>query len=316
MRFEISRARIPALVAAAGGVAFALAMVVASVRYRDQFPDAEADVRVARPVYVYAHPLVRVDAAHNNFHTADNRYRPFAELLRNDGYRVEANDEPFGSGSLEGVDVLVVANALGARWPFLPGSDGPAFTPAECDAVERWVAGGGSLLLVADHAPAGGAARDLAAKFGVDMSAVYLFDTTHADRGSDANDSWVVFSRGNGGLGTHPILEGSGADERVSTVTAFTGQSLLGDERATPLLLLTDTAGDYDPKTGHETPAGGRAMAVALAHGSGRVVVVGEAAMLTAQTTAGGALRFGFQRPGSDDRQFAINVVHWLSRAL
>ena len=85
---------------------------------------------------------------------------------------------------------------------------------------------------------------------------------------------------------------------------------------ATPLLLVADSAGDYDPATQNETPAGGRAMAVAIAYERGRVVVVGEAAMLTAQTTAGGALRFGFQRPGSDDRQFALNVVHWLSRLL
>ena len=37
---------------------------------------------------------------------------------------------------------------------------------------------------------------------------------------------------------------------------------------------------------------------------------------MTAQTTAGGRLRFGFQRPGSDDRQFALKVMNWLSHAL
>ena len=36
-----------------------------------------------------AGPLVCVDEAHNNYHTANGRYRPFADLLRGDGYWVE-----------------------------------------------------------------------------------------------------------------------------------------------------------------------------------------------------------------------------------
>jgi len=46
---------------------------------------------------------------------------------------------------------------VGAAYPFLPGADKPAFTEAECDEVRDWVRDGGSLLLIADHAPIGGA---------------------------------------------------------------------------------------------------------------------------------------------------------------
>jgi len=115
MRLDIPRASIPALVAAAGGVVFAVTMAAASIQYRDQVPDPTADLTVVHVTYADAHPLVRVDAAHYNFHTADKRYRPFAELLRNDGYRVEANTEPFADHSLDGVDVLVVANCYRSR---------------------------------------------------------------------------------------------------------------------------------------------------------------------------------------------------------
>jgi hypothetical protein len=132
-------------------------MGAASLTYRDQVPDASADVRVAGPFYAATHPLVRVDEAHYNFHVASKRFRPFADLLRNDGFRVEPSAARLSEEALGGVDVLVIANALGRPWPFLPGSDEPAFSPDECEVVERWVAGGGALLLIADHAPAGGA---------------------------------------------------------------------------------------------------------------------------------------------------------------
>jgi hypothetical protein len=46
---------------------------------------------------------------------------------------------------------------------------GPAFTPAECDAVRDWVRGGGALLLIADHVPWGDASAILARQFGVEM---------------------------------------------------------------------------------------------------------------------------------------------------
>ena len=48
-----------------------------------------------------------------------------------------------------------------------------AFTGAESDAVRDWVSGGGSLLLIADHAPMGAANQILGQRFGVDMSKAF-----------------------------------------------------------------------------------------------------------------------------------------------
>ncbi len=31
--------------------------------------------------------------------------------------------------------------------------------------------------------------------------------------------------------------------------------------------------------------------------------------------TVGESMRFGMNAPGNDDRQFALNILHWLSRA-
>ncbi len=72
--------------------------------------------------------------------------------------QVLPNKEKFQQSTLKGVDILVIANALGAG--ILQPADmaklaNPAFTDAECDAVRDWVRDGGSLLFIADHAPLG-----------------------------------------------------------------------------------------------------------------------------------------------------------------
>jgi hypothetical protein len=50
------------------------------------------------------------------------------------------------------------------------------------------------------------------------------------------------------------------------------------------------------------------------------VVVLGEAAMLSAQVIVrpggGEAFRMGMNRAGIDNRQLALNIMHWLSGAL
>lgn len=296
----------------------AIAIVIGSAgwyRHNDQRPDASFDTSVAHPAYARAHPRVAIDAAHHNFHRASGRYRPLASLLVNDGYRVSESSRPFDSpGALDSVEVLVIANASGWWLPRGGRAARPAFTPAEVEAVRRWVEGGGSLLLVADHYPLGAAAARLASVFGVEMRGGYLLDERNQlpDAGSA---SWILYDSANAGLGEHPILVGRDGAERVRRVVAFTGQSLSIPPGATALLRSDTSALEVMPG-GSELPAAGRAQAVAIQPGRGRVVVVGEAAMLTAQVTGGGRLRFGMSWPGTDDRQLALNIFHWLSRAL
>jgi hypothetical protein len=58
---------------------------------------------------------------------------------------------------------------------------------------------------------------------------------------------------------------------------------------------------------------GGRAQAIALPFGRGRVVVAGEAAMFTEQDFPWGD-RVGLT--SDDAQQFALNVLHWLTRLI
>ena len=50
--------------------------------------------------------------------------------------------------------------------------------------------------------------------------------------------------------------------------------------------------------------------------GKGRVVVQGEAAMLSAQISGSEKRRMGMNVPGNDNKQYVLNVMHWLSGLL
>ena len=295
----------------------ALSVISPIVRSKvyQQEADTSFDAKVDRPAYITSHPKVLIDEAHKNFHTAERGYKPFASLITNDGYQVSANKEKFQSGMLKEIDILVTANAMGDAF-FSSGANKSAFTEAECDAVRDWAHDGGSLLLVADHAPFGEPSETLARRFEVEMSKLRTFDHTHARLNEIGNPGWIVYSRENGLLGDHPITQGRNATERINSVTAFTGQSLRGPQGSAAFLRLADTAIDVDTKTKKEISAAGRAQGIAMRFGKGRVVILGEAAMITAQTDGGGKVKFGMNRPGNDNKQLALNIMHWLSGLL
>jgi hypothetical protein len=286
------------------------------IQQNNQRADDAFDARVARPVYQTRHPRIVVDETHHNFHTSTGRYRPLTRLLTNDGYAVRANEKPFTDRhALDSIDVLVVANAMGWWLPRGARAARNAFTSDEIAVVRNWVENGGALLLVADHYPAGPAAAALANAFGVEMNGGWLLDSTR-QAPKAGSPSWVVYDRERESLGAHPILEGRDSTERIQTVITFTGQSLSIPAGATALLQCGPGAVNTSPDRTTTHSARGMAQAVALNVGKGRVVIIGEAAMLTAQVAGSGGLRFGMTWPGTDDRQFALNILHWLSGAL
>lgn len=204
-----------------GSVA-AVALAAALPAFAQQVVNPNPDVSVAAPAWPRGTgPRVRIDEAHLNFHTANGRYAPFAALLRNDGYRVEGGAAPFGPETLAGADIIVIANALAPE-----GSDS-AFDETEIAALRSWVEAGGSLLLIADHAPFAGAAARLARAFGIIFHNAYAVDT---------RDGPDIFRSGNG-LADHPIVRGAGGDAAVPSVRTFTG-SAFEAPGAEPLLTL------------------------------------------------------------------------------
>jgi hypothetical protein len=304
---------------------------------QQQLVDPDFRPVVERPAYSNGGPAVAIDEAHWNFHTMSGQYSPFAALLRSDGYRVAASTRSFENGALAAVDVLVIANAR--NLPALSAGDlsTPALTERECDVLAAWVRNGGSLLLIADHAPYGHAVNNLAQRFGIEMGKGWVF----ARSGSSGVTTQLVFSRQNRLLGTHVILAGRNESELVRTIRSFTGQSLSVPDGATVLMHLDPSAreaatpADLDaedaaarnaetaaPFGARSKSAQGRAQGLALPFGRGRLVVLGEAALLSAQIlrlteqNQQRDTKIGMNVSGYDNRQFALNLMHWLSRLL
>lgn len=284
--------------------------------------DPAFDAKVAHRAYLTDSPSVLFDDAHENTDTSAGRYKPFSDLITSDGYRVVPNVQRFSQSTLKGHQVLVIVNASGPRGR----RDAAAFTEAECDAVRDWVKAGGALLVIVDHAPFSSAVAGLLQRFEVDITKGHTIETSHFNKESD-DQTELVFTRAEGLIGEHPIARGRDESERINKIITFTGTSLKGPKGSVAILKLADTAKDVlppdrkpespdAPPVDHKTvSATGRAQGLALNFGKGRVVVLGEAAMLTAQVTPGG-VRFGMNISGIDNRQFALNIMHWLSGLL
>lgn len=302
-------------------VILGLLAVLPSSAPGQQVADLDFRPRVGAAAYAAGRgPKVLIDAAHHNFHTADGRYRPFADLLTRDGYDVQSNTAKFSAAVLRQTDILVLANALAAQnqedW-FLPTPS--AFDSTEIAAVDTWVRGGGALLLIADHMPFPGAAADLAARFGV-----FLHNGFALASEDDAGP--MFFTRAGAGLADHAITRGRGGSEGIDTVVSFTGQAF----RAAPgaaveplltlaahtVLLLPEEAWQFSKRT-PRLPAAGWLQGAVLRPGRGRLAVFGEAAMFTAQLAGPERNPMGMNHPqAQQNAQFVLNVMHWLSGLL
>ena len=253
-------------------------------------------------------PLVLIDEAHYNFHTATGRYKPFVQVLESAGYKVKANDSLFSSESLKGVDVLVVSNPLNVKnhwnWtpPFLP-----AFTTEEVAAVKQWVAEGGSLLLIADHTPFPKAAEKLAAAFGFKLH--------------DGHVNETVFKSDGKGISKHEITEVTDLYPAITQVTSLGGSAFEIPETAQSLLTFTKPTKYLMPekpfKINADTKrlqAQGWSQGAVMESGKGRVAVFGEAAMFTSQMYVPTGEILGLTSKGAEQNErFLLNVMLWLS---
>jgi hypothetical protein len=291
-----------------------------------QVPDTSYNPPIENPAYApNSGPVVAIDEAHFNFHTMDGRYKPFATLLQRDGYIVRRSTSKFSAQSLQGIDILVIANPLAestaAQDPNYRLPTPSAFTDAEIEAVRTWVEGGGSLFLIADHMPWPGATENLAAAFGVRTLNGYAMR-------EPVNDENFYFRRSNSSevLGNHPITNGRTSAERVSKVVSFTGSAFRvdADRNAQPLLtlgsgvvsIMAERAWTWDSNT-RRIPVGGWSQGAVMRAGEGRVAMFGEAAMFTAQLRGPERIPMGMNAPYAEENyKFLLNVSHWLSGLL
>lgn len=272
--------------------------VLSTVVGAQQVADTNFRPPIAEPAYPAKDgPVVLIDEAHSNFHTTMGRYLPFAELLRRDGYAVNPSAARFTTEVLRGARVLVIANAR-VETP-------PAFTAEEVEAVHTWVAGGGSLLLIADHPPFTAAAEQLGKAFGVRFR--------NGGAGNPKNPGGrLTFRRSDGTLIDHVITKG------IDEVTTFTGCSFEIETASQPLLTFGPGVFSFTQQNDpNPLPLQGRLQGAVLRFGRGRVAVFGEAAMFSAQLSGPDRRPMGMNAPiAKQNAQFLLNVIHWLTRLL
>jgi hypothetical protein len=195
---------------------------------------------------------IRPDAAQalQPSHPGDSSYAGAAALLRHEGFAVEAHtDGRLGADVLDRVDVLVLPHFADSRWErVLPGT--PQLSAGELDAIERFVAGGGGLIVLAEceHDKYENNLQDLLARFGCRLGHDTVSDYTRHDRAPH----WVLPEL------TPGVLAGI---EQICFYRAGTIETLPADAR-----VLARGAGT--------SSAPGAALAALIEHGAGRVAVL------------------------------------------
>lgn len=311
-------------------IVFACALVTPATA--QQVPDRAFHPPVPRPGYgLDAGPRLCLDEAHHNFHTLSDRFWAFGELARRDGYRVSALRTAISAAALRACDLLVISNAQpnDRPWTEYPLPTPSAFGDEEIAAVQRWVTGGGRLLLIADHMPLAGAAAPLAAAFGAEFINGFAFaGSTEAEieaaRGG-ASAAPTLFRPSDGTLPAHAIVAGRDSTERVTQVRSFTGQAFRWEAPGVEAVLrLPAGYMSFEPAIAWQftsatpmRPVAGWLQGATRRVGSGRVALFGEAAMFSAQVAGPERRPMGMNAPlAEQNAQFVLNVLHWLTGLL
>jgi len=288
-------------------------VLIAGCATAQQLGDTSYTPRIVNPTFeIGKGSVVKIDEAHHNFHTMNERYLAFAKVLRHDGYRVEPNTLEFNLDSLRACGILVIANAQNERniedWSLPTPS---AFTDKEIEVVREWVNEGGALFLIADHMPFPGAAEKLAAVFGFEFINGFALDTLKEGRD--------IFRRSDSSLRAHAITDGLEPSERIDSVVTFTGQAFKANRDCEPVIvfdsnyvsLMPETAWEFDANT-VTLPIAGWMQAATTRYGKGRVFVCGEAAMYTSQVAGG--ISVGLTSPeAAQNLRFLRNIMAWLA---
>lgn len=279
-----------------------------------QIGDPDFNPPIFHPAYATGEgSRIYIDEAHNNFHTMDGRYKPFADLLTRDGYVIKPLKDTIAKNTLDSVDILVISNALNLRniqdWTLPTPS---AFTKVEIKNIVRWVDEGGSLFLIADHMPFPGAVSELTSQFGFKLNNGFAFDTS--------STGFDLFTREAGTLKNNFITNGRDNSERVDSIYSFTGEAFQIPEDAVPVMkmnnnfiaMMPDTAWNFEEDT-PTIPIADWSQGAVENFGKGKVAIWGEAAMFSAQVAGQNKAKVGMNTPeAKHNYQLLLNIIHWL----
>jgi hypothetical protein len=261
-------------------------------------------------------PLVAF-SRHNSPFVQQGSHEPLAALARGDGFRVAIID---GSNPGEAPIFALINNYLKSFRDHSPMEPPSAFSPAEIETIRGWVEAGGSLLILADHAPLGGGASALAAAFGFTILNGHAAEEREAQGGRARTD--IEYRRGGDLTDNHAVTNGATGRKVIDRFFAFGGQAFIPPAGATTLLRIPQGwsaifSFGLEPAALREAPridASGMAQGAVMDYGKGRIAVFAEAGGFSAQFGRGGRAH-GFNTPqGADNPEFVLAVLRWLVR--
>jgi hypothetical protein len=220
-------------------------------------------------------------AAMRPSHPAASSYAAAAAALDERDFEVAAHTAgALDDEVLAAIDVLVIAHPSDAKWERTVGTGSPRLSEGEIGAIERFVTGGGGLIVLgeAEEDKYGANLNDVLAPYGL------RFDNTTAldfERAGDPPD-WIA------GRPT-PGTSGPALLHLVAEAEFYRAGTVTADE---PGAIILCTGPEVDP------PAAG--LLAATGHGEGRVVAAADADL------------FGDRYLGRrDHRQLWLNIVYW-----
>src|SRR5712692_220883 len=133
---------------------------------------------IASPAFALGKgPRVAVDEHHQNVVSLSSYLGPVGRFLSRDGYRMQPWTQAVELSALKGIRGFIIANP---QAPKDAATGASAFTADEVRSLRQWARSGGGPLVIADRAPFGGPAQELANAFGVKLD-----DNTVLTRGAD-----------------------------------------------------------------------------------------------------------------------------------
>jgi len=295
------------------------------------FDQASPTGQPARPTYESATgPVISFDETHKNT-TTYARYPALVQLLKDDGYRPRPLTQPISGAALADVGVLVIVDPA------------VSLSADEVSATVAWLKGGGSVVMVVDHYPLVNA--KLTAALGVpswpEGAAVVRTDLckpevrsppcTPPDPNGNQSAMNIFFWRtdfspggepmlaqaGSGGglayqsadavLAKHAITEGRAPSERIRRVVTFSGSAFQAFPGAQILMTLPRLSVLLGSNSG--TPIEGWLQGAVVEFERGRLALFADSGVLSGGVAAD-------KNQFIDNRQFVLNLMHWLSRVL
>jgi hypothetical protein len=243
-------------------------------------------------------------------HPGDSSYADAADALRRRGFSLAAHIAgALTDEALQGADVLVLPHASDPRWERVVPSGEPALTDAELDAVQRFVAAGGGLIVLGEceQDKYGNRFNDLLARFGFHIAN----DTVSDYERHHATPHWVLAD-----LDSHPA--GPARDGVLSRVrdACFYRAGVIDELPPGARVPARASASSSAP--------GGALLAIAE-HGEGRVAVLADSDLFGDDCLADfdheallgelvhWAARFAFAHPPSGRRSQAAADPAWTS---